>query len=69
MSLDEDIVEEFEREGPLSAQINAVLEAELARRHQRAALDALVQELVARYDGLDSDEDRAAIARYEDLLS
>lgn len=69
MSLDEDIVEEFEREGPLSAQINAVLEAELARRRQRAALDALVEELVVRYDGLDSDEDRAAIARYEDLLS
>lgn len=69
VSLDADLVAEFEREGPLSTEINEALRTESERRRNRAALKALVEELREKYDWLDTPEDREAIARYRELLS
>ena len=68
LSLDADIVAEFERGGPLSTQINEALRAEFERRRHQAALGKLVERLKAEFDGLDTEEDRAAIARYREML-
>lgn len=69
LSLDEDLVAAFEREGPLSTQVNAALRAEWERRRRPEALSELLGQLEAEVGALDSDEDEAAIARYIDLLS
>lgn len=69
VSLDADLVAEFERGGPLSSEINEALRAEFERRRNRAALKALVEELSEQYDGLDTPEDREEIARFRDLLA
>lgn len=68
LSLDADIVEEFERGGPLSTQINEALRVEFERRRHQAALRELVERLKEEFDGLDTEEDRIAIARYRDML-
>ena len=68
LSLDADIVEEFERDGPLSTQINEALRVEFERRRHQAALRELGERLKEEYDGLDTPEDREAIARYRDML-
>ncbi len=68
LSLDADIVAEFERGGPLSTQINEALRAEFERRRHQAALGKLVERLKAEFDGLDTEEDRAAIAQYREML-
>ena len=68
LSLDADIVAEFERGGPLSTQINEALRAAFERRRHQAALGKLVERLKAEFDGLDTEEDRAAIAQYREML-
>ena len=68
LSLDADIVAEFERGGPLSTQINEALRAEFERRRHQAALGKLVERLKAEFDGRDTEEDRAAIAQYREML-
>lgn len=69
LSLDADLVAEFEKVGPLSAEVNAALRREHDRRRHIAALDDLMVELAGTYGRLDSDEDVEAIQRYIDLLS
>jgi hypothetical protein len=69
LSLDADLVAEFERGGPLSPQVNEALRLEFDRRRRHAALQGLVVELADKYGPLDSPEDREAIERYVELLS
>jgi hypothetical protein len=69
VSLDADIVEAFEQDGPLSAQINEALREAAHRRNHRRALRALLERLVAEDGPLDTAEDLAAIARYREMLS
>ncbi len=69
LSLDADLVAEFERDGPLSASVNRVLQAEQERRRHLASLDELLVELAGKYGPLDTPEDVEAIQRYIDLLS
>lgn len=68
LSLDADIVEEFERGGPLSTQINEALRAEFQRRRHQEAVRILADRLRAEFDGLDTEEDRAEIARFREML-
>lgn len=69
VSLDAELVEAFERDGSLSAQVNQALRTELDRRRHLAALDELIAALAETYGPLDAPEDEAAIARYVELLS
>lgn len=69
VSLDADIVEAFEQDGPLSAQINEALREAAHRRNHRRALRALLERLEAEDGPLDTAEDLAAIARYREMLS
>ena len=69
ITLDADLVEAFERDGPLSAQINDALRAAYEHRQHRIALRELIERLDAEYGPLDTPEDKAAIARYVELLS
>lgn len=69
LSLDADIVEELERDGSLSAQVNAALRVELERRHRQAALGALLDRLDREDGPLDTPEDAAAIERFKELLA
>lgn len=69
LTLDADVVAEFERHGPLSSEVNEVLRSELERRRSRLALEMLVEELTDKYGPLDTPEDRAAVERYVNLLT
>ena len=69
LSLDADLVAEFERSGPLSPQVNAALRAEVERRRRHSALAGLVPSMTETYGPLDTPEDRDAIDRYVELLS
>ena len=69
LSLDADIVEAFEADGPLSAQINEELREAAHRRNHRRALRELIARLDAEYGPLDTPEDLEAIARYRQMLS
>jgi antitoxin CcdA len=65
MSLDEDVVEELEREDQgLSAQVNSVLRAELERRRRHRLLLEYLDEL-EREDG---PADEALVEKYVALL-
>jgi antitoxin CcdA len=69
VSLDADIVEAFEQDGPLSAQINEALREAAHRRNHRRALRSLLERLESEDGPLDAAEDLAAIARYREMLS
>jgi Post-segregation antitoxin CcdA len=64
VSLDEDLVEELEREDQgLSAQVNQALRAELERRRRR-----LLGELLDQLDAEHGPVDESLIEKYTDLL-
>lgn len=69
VTLDADIVAEFEKDGPLSPQINEALRAEFERRRHQAGLRELLRDLEEKYGPLDTPEDQAAIQRYVEMLS
>ena len=69
LSLDADLVAEFERAGPLSTQVNEALRGEFERRRHQAALRDLLSRLEEEDGPLDGPEDLAAIARYVEMLS
>lgn len=69
LSLDADIVAAFERDGPLSSQVNEALRAEVERREHQAAIRSLLSRWEAEDGPLDSPEDEAEIARIAGLLS
>ena len=69
LSLDADLVEAFEQDGPLSTQVNATLRAEWDRRRHAIALVELLASLDELHGPLDTPDDEAAIQRYADLLS
>ncbi len=69
LSLDADLVAEFEKGGPLSPQVNEALRAEFVRRQHRTALQALVRQLTDTYGPLDTPEDREKIQLYVEMLS
>lgn len=69
ISLDADIVEAFERDGPLSSQINDALRRVAHERNHRRALRELLDRLEAEDGPLDSEDDHAAITRYRELLT
>jgi len=65
ISLDEDLVEELEREDQgLSAQVNTALRAELERRRRQR----LLVELLDRLDAEHGPVDESLIERYAALL-
>ena len=65
VSLDEDLVEELEREDQgLSAQVNQALRAELERRRRHR----LLGELLDRLDAEHGPVDESLIEKYTDLL-
>lgn len=69
VSLDADLVAEFERDGALSAAINEALRyVHEERRHQRA-LREFLRDLDEEDGPLDTEEDEAAIQRYVEMLS
>jgi hypothetical protein len=69
LSLDADLVAEFEQDGPLSTSVNEALRAEQHRRRHARALDQLVAAFERQHGSLDTPADVAAIERYVDLLS
>ena len=69
VSLDADLVAAFERDGPLSTQINEALRTALQRRIHQHALAELLTEFDRQEGALDRPEDEAAIQRYVDLLT
>jgi hypothetical protein len=69
LSLDADLVAEFEKDGPLSTSINDALRAEWSRRRHAHALDELLAMLDRAHGPLDDPDDAAAIERYVELLS
>lgn len=65
VSLDEDLIEELEREDQgLSAQLNTALRAELERRRR----NRLLVELLDRLDSEHGPVDEALIEKYTGLL-
>ncbi len=70
LSLDADLIEEFERDvgEALSAQVNAALRTEVERRRRQRALRQLLDDLDAT-DGPLAAEDEEAIERYRRLLA
>jgi len=65
VSLDEDLVEELEREEQgLSAQVNVALRAELERRRRNRLLMQLLDQLDAEHGPIDE----SLIAKYVRLL-
>jgi post-segregation antitoxin (ccd killing protein) len=69
VTLDADLVAEVEGSGEnLSAQVNAALRDELARRRRHRALGELLDRLAAEDGPLDTAEDEAEIARFMRLL-
>lgn len=65
VSLDEDLVEELEREEQgLSAQLNLALRAELERRRR----NRLLLEMLDRFDAEHGPVDEALIQKYVGLL-
>ena len=69
LSLDADLVAEFEQDGPLSPQVNAALRTEADRRRRKAALQGLVDRLTETYGPFDTPEDVEAIDRFVEMLS
>lgn len=69
LSLDADLVAEFESDGPLSPQVNAALRAEADRRRRAAALQELVRTLTGTYGPFDRPGDHEAIAGYIESMS
>ena len=69
LSLDADLVAEFERAGPLSTQVNEALRSEFERRRHQTALRELLARLEEEDGPLESPEDLAAIERYVEMLS
>lgn len=69
LSLDAEVVEAFERDGPLSAQINVALRQAVSRRAHQRALAELLDQFELEDGPMDSPDDKAAIARYIELLS
>lgn len=67
VTLDDDLADALSRTGPLSAQINSAVRAEVERRHQQLALADLCDEIVER-TGPWTDEDEIEIARVATLL-
>lgn len=66
VSLDEDLVEELEREEEgLSAQVNMAVRAELERRRRNRLLAELLAELDAKYGPVDE----SLIEKYVGLLT
>ncbi|MGA3217458.1 MAG: type II toxin-antitoxin system CcdA family antitoxin [Acidimicrobiales bacterium] len=69
VTLDDDLVEELEREdGSLSATVNAALRADLDRRRRHRALGELLDRLAAEDGPLGTAEDEAEVARFMRLL-
>ncbi len=70
VTLDADLVAALEAEGgtTLSAEVNAALRAEFARRKRQQALAELLDHLADDRGKLDTPEDEAEIARYMRLL-
>lgn len=70
VTLDADLVAAIEAEGGenLSAEVNAALRAELARRHRQQALGRFLDHLAEERGRLDTPQDEAEIARYMRLL-
>jgi post-segregation antitoxin (ccd killing protein) len=65
VSLDEDLVEELEREDlALSAQVNLALRAELERRRRNRLLSELLDQLDAEHGPVDE----SLIQKYVELL-
>jgi post-segregation antitoxin (ccd killing protein) len=65
VSLDEDLVEELEREDQgLSAQVNLALRAELERRRRNRLLMELLDQLDAQYGPVDE----SLVEKYAGLL-
>jgi len=69
LSLDADLVSEFEKDGPLSTSVNDALRAEWVRRRHAHALAELLDALDREHGPLDTAEDDAAIEAYVELLS
>ena len=66
VSLDEDLVEELEREEEgLSAQVNLAVRAELERRRRNRLLTELLAELDAQYGPVDD----SLVEKYVGLLT
>ena len=66
VSLDEDLVEELEREEEgLSAQVNMAIRAELERRRRNRLLTELLAELDAKYGPVDD----CLVEKYVGLLT
>jgi antitoxin CcdA len=66
VSLDEDLVEELEREEEgLSAQVNMAIRAELERRRRNRLLTELLAELDAKYGPVDD----SLVEKYVGLLT
>ncbi|MEA2693011.1 MAG: hypothetical protein QOJ16_2398 [Acidobacteriota bacterium] len=66
VSLDEDLVEELEREEEgLSAQVNMAVRAELERRRRNRLLTELLAELDAKYGPVDD----SLVEKYVGLLT
>ena len=66
VSLDEDLVEELEREEEgLSAQVNMAVRAELERRRRNRLLTELLAELDAKYGPVDD----SLVEKYIGLLT
>jgi post-segregation antitoxin (ccd killing protein) len=66
VSLDEDLVEELEREDEgLSAQVNAAVSAEVERRRHHRLLVELLDQLDAEHGPVDE----SLVARYAGLLA
>lgn len=65
VSLDEDLVEEFEREDlALSTQVNLALRAELERRRRNRLLSELLDQLDAQHGQVDE----SLVQKYVELL-
>lgn len=64
LSLDEDLVEELEAGGPVSAQVNEAVRGELERRRRHR----LLGELLDRLDAEHGPVEEALVARYTELL-
>jgi hypothetical protein len=69
LSLDADLITEFEKDGPLSTAVNDALRSEWERRRHAHALDELLVAYEREHGALDTPADLAAIERYVDLLS
>ncbi len=66
VSLDEDLVEELEREEEgLSAQVNTAVRAELERRRRNRLLTELLAELEAKYGPVED----SLVEKYVGLLT